>query len=618
MNLREAIRASLALLDRRDRRLLGVSVGVQMATSILDLVGVLLLGVLGTVSAAGFTGRPLPDGVRNLAIAVGLGDSSDATILAWIAGAAATVLLAKSVLSPLLMLRVFKFLAGREAYVSARLAKELFSRPLSFAQQRSSQTTAFALCQSASVATVTALGQMVVAASEAALLTVLSVTLLFVSPVVAIVTVTYFAMIAFGLQRFTGNKAAKFGAQRSDLDVQSWTVIQEVLGAYREITVADRRTFFVHRLRGLRDQAARAAAGLQMIALTPKYALEGALVFGAFGLGAVLFATQSATTAVGTLALFLGAATRAMPSLMRLQSSILAIRGAAGGASPTFELAADLGCPRGPIPSGEMDEARRRVKRIGHADFVPSVEVLDVELTYPGSDSPAVQGISLNIGKGQSVALIGRSGAGKSTLADILLGVLEPDSGVVRLGGERPADAIHRWPGGIAYVPQEVMLADDSIRANVALGLPSDLIDDDLVWDALVRADIADYVRAQPDGLDSYVGERGLRLSGGQRQRLGIARAIFTQPRLLVLDEATSALDAETEQAITAMLRELAEDVTTVIIAHRLSTVRHVDLVVYLEEGRPMAMGSFDEVCECIPALQRQAALMGLAAPDES
>ncbi len=180
------------------------------------------------------------------------------------------------------------------------------------------------------------------------------------------------------------------------------------------------------------------------------------------------------------------------------------------------------------------------------------------------------------------------------------------------MGGVPPGDAVRRWPGSIAYVPQDVMLANDSVRANVALGLPRDVIDDDLVWDALRRAHLADYLRGQPEGIDMQIGERGLRLSGGQRQRLGIARALFTRPRLLVLDEATSALDAETEDAITTMLDELEGDVTTVIIAHRLSTIRHVDLVAYLEEGEALAIGSFDEVCARIPTLQRQAELMGL------
>lgn len=583
-----------------------------MATSLLDLIGVLLIGLIGTMSVANMTGRPLPDRVREIAGAVGLGRSSDSAILASVTFAAAILLLVKSMLSPLLISRVLSFLAQREAYASARLAKELFSRPLSFIQQRSTQTTAFALCQSASAATVVVLGQMVVASSEVALLALLSIALLFVSPVVAIIAIIFFSLVGFGLQRAAGYQAARFGTQRTSLDIASWTVIQEVLGAYREITVADRRAFFVHRLQGLRDQAAPAAAGSQLITLIPKYVLEGALVLGAFALGAALFATQSATTAMGTLALFLGAATRAMPSLLRLQSATLAIRSAAGSAVPTFELAADLGFPTDPLQSEDLEEAVRRVLRRGHAGFVPSIELLDVTFTYPGNTTPAVRGLTLQIGKRQSVALIGRSGAGKSTLADIILGVLEPDSGTVRLGGESPAAAVYRWPGGIAYVPQEVMLADDSIRANVALGIPLNLIDDELIWDALSRAQIADYVHRQPHGLDTYIGERGLRLSGGQRQRLGIARALFTRPRLLVLDEATSALDAETEQAITAMLKELEHDVTTVIIAHRLSTIRHVDLVVYLDGGTPLAKGTFDEVCESIPALQRQATLMGL------
>ena len=224
----------------------------------------------------------------------------------------------------------------------------------------------------------------------------------------------------------------------------------------------------------------------------------------------------------------------------------------------------------------------------------------------------AISGMNLTVAEGQSLALVGRSGAGKSTLADLILGVFKPDTGRVAVGGLAPGDAVHRWPGAIAYVPQDVMLTNGTVRANVALGLPPTDVDDDMVWDALRRAHLADYVCSLPARLDSQIGERGVRLSGGQRQRLGIARALFTRPRLLVLDEATSALDAETEQAITGTLEELGGDVTTVIIAHRLSTVRSVDLVVYLEEGEALARGTFNEVCSEVPALKRQAALMGL------
>lgn len=220
--------------------------------------------------------------------------------------------------------------------------------------------------------------------------------------------------------------------------------------------------------------------------------------------------------------------------------------------------------------------------------------------------------MNLVIGEGQAVAFVGPSGAGKSTVADVILGILQPDSGAVTVGGVPPTEAIRRWPGAIAYVPQDVMLVNESIRANVALGMPRDSIDDDLVWDALHRANLADFLRGEALGLDTQVGERGLRISGGQRQRLGIARALFTRPRLLVLDEATSALDAEAEHAITTMVEELDGDVTTLIIAHRLSTIRNAELVVYLDGGRVVAKGTFDDVCARVPALHHQAELMGL------
>ena len=175
-----------------------------------------------------------------------------------------------------------------------------------------------------------------------------------------------------------------------------------------------------------------------------------------------------------------------------------------------------------------------------------------------------------------------------------------------------PLDAVRAWPGGIAYVPQEVLLADGTVRSNVALGLPLEAVDDDLVWEALRRANLDSYLLEQREGLETSVGEGGLRLSGGQRQRLGVARALYTRPKLLVLDEATSSLDAATERDITRTVEQLEGEVTTVIIAHRLSTVRNVDLVAYLDRGNVRAIGPFGAVRKAVPEFDRQAHLMGL------
>lgn len=612
MNVLEAIGASLSLLNRRDRRLLSLAVVLQMLTALLDMVGVVLLGVVGTLAVATVGGQPPPKQVVRLLSALGADGLSDRRLVVAFAAAAAFLLLTKSLVSPYLMARVLRFLARREAIVSARLTKELLSRPLTFVQQRSSQETASALMQGTNAATSTVLGQMAVAASEVALLLLLSTVLLLVNPGVALGAIVFFAFVSLGLQRILGHRASRFGSMRKTCDVAGLVAVQEALGTYREITVADRRGLYVDRIQKLRAQAAQASAGAQFVNMLPKYVSEAALVLGAFLLAAALFTTQSVAVAAGTFALFLATATRVMPSLLRLQTAALAIRSAAGAAEPTFLLAEELDHPLSAPGEPEVRETLRRLLTTGHPDFAPAIELKGVEFTYPFADTPAVQGVSLMIGEGQSIALVGRSGAGKSTLADLILGVLQPQSGVLTVGGVSPSDAVQRWPGSVAYVPQDVVLTNDSVRGNVALGLPRDVVEDDLVWEALRRANLTDYLRAQPEGLDTQIGERGLRLSGGQRQRLGIARALFTRPRLIVLDEATSALDAETEQAITEMIEQLEENVTTVIVAHRLSTIRNVDQVVYLSEGEIVASGSFDEVCARVPALQRQAELMGL------
>lgn len=584
-----------------------------MGTSLLDLVGVLLIGMVGALAVTTVQSQPPPSTVTSVADYLGLGGLPSQTLVLVFSSAAAAVLLTKSIVSSFLTRRVFIFLANRQALVSARLSKALLSRPLTFVQKRSSQETSYALINGAGAATSQILGQLVIAATEAALLIVLAVALLFLSPWMAMGAIAFFALVAVGLQRAMGGWAARVGAVSASADIASLNAVQEAMAAYREVSVSDRRTHYVDRIQGLRWQAARVAADAQFIGLFPKYMFEAALVIGGFALAGVLFATQDSVTAVGTLALFLAAGTRVMPSLLRLQSAALGLRGAAGAAAPTFALAEELDHPLDVAQQSPSAKVIRERIRAGHPDLVPSVSLQDAWVTYPGASEAALAGVFLEIKAGTSLALVGRSGSGKSTLADVILGVVTPDRGQVSLGGLPPFEATQRWPGGIAYVPQDVVLANDTVRGNVALGLPLDAIDDDMVWEALERAHFAHFLVDEREGLDTRIGERGVRLSGGQRQRLGIARALYTRPRLLILDEATSALDAETEQAVTEMIDELDSEVTTVVIAHRLSTVRNADRLVYMEDGRIVAQGSFEDLIQQVPAFGRQASLMGIS-----
>lgn len=612
MRLLGAVKASLALLDDRDRRKLALAVVIQMATSLLDLVGVLLLGLVGALAVTTLQMQPAPAPVIGIVDAIGLSDLSDQAVLALFCVIAASVLLLKSVLSSLLLRRVFVFLAGRQAVVSSRLARQLLSRPLPFVQRRSSQETAYALTQGAGAATLGMLGQAVVFVSESCLLIVMGLTLLLVDPIVALSSIAFFALVALTLQFTLGNWAATAGREVSVADVASLDAIQEVINAYREISVADRRATYVARIEALRWQAARGVSDLQFVAALPKYVFEVALVLGGFILAAAMFTTQTTAVAVGTLALFFAAATRVMPSILRLQTAAIAMRNAESLAMTTLELAESLKVTAGRevLPRASSRAEAGQLPRF--TNFTPHVEMEHVSYRYPGSSLEAIDDVSISVPAGYSLALVGSSGAGKSTLVDLLLGVLEPDRGSARISGVAAPEATRRWPGAIAYVPQSVVIANASVRANVALGIPDEEIDDDRVWDALRRGHIADELSMEGLGLDTPVGERGLRLSGGQRQRLGIARALYSRPQLLVLDEATSALDAETEMSIGRTIEELEGEVTVVVVAHRLSTVRAADEVVYLERGRALARGTFDEVRKLIPAFETQASLMGL------
>ena len=350
----------------------------------------------------------------------------------------------------------------------------------------------------------------------------------------------------------------------------------------------------------------------------PKYVLEATLYLSVLALAVTQFLTKDLGAAAASVALFLAAGSRVVPALLRLQGASITIRNASVQAQPTYYLANEL--KNDTSDQSVIDRAKNPLtaavikSRIaaGHGNFDPTIRVDNVSVTYFGAAVPALASTSFTLAAGRSCALVGSTGAGKSTLADVIIGVIEPDQGSVTVGGLTPGEAIAKFPGAISYVPQAVALVFGSVRENVALGLPLDAIDDALVWEALERAHLAEFLRESREGLDTMIGERGVRLSGGQRQRLGIARALYTRPRLLVLDEATSALDAETEQAIISTLDELEGDVTTVTVAHRLATVRRADQLLYLKNGEVVARGTFEEVRTQVSDFDRQASLLGL------
>jgi len=588
-----------------------------MSTSVLDLLGVLTIGLVTALSLSVMSSLPQPEIVQSTLETLGLEEADPVVVALTLAVIGGVLLITKSVLNMILTRRILRFLANRQALVSGRLAAGLLARPLLQVQQHSSQETVYTLTGGVGAATLQVLGQSTIALSEIALLVVLAVGMLAVSPLITIFTITFFLIISFTLQRLLAARAGRIGQRSANISIQSISTVQEALRTYREAVVSQRRGLYVQRFQDLCWQGATNATDMQFVALIPKYVLEIALVCGAGLLAVSQLLTKDLSAALAVIAVFLVAGSRVVPSMLRLQTAAISIRSAAGMALPTYELAQELELERLTSATaesfGSIEPATIRAQlQKGHEGFDGSILISNVDLSYPGTSTPALAAVSLMLPAGSSLALVGPTGAGKSTLADLILGVLIPDSGVTLIGGLTPAETLATWPGAVAYVPQDVAMANGTVRENVALGLPVEIIDDDWVWDALNRAHLGEFLRDSRDGLDTLIGEHGIKLSGGQRQRLGIARALYTRPKLLVLDEATSALDAETEQAIAQTLRELEGTVTTVTIAHRLATIRHCDLVVYLEGGRVQAQGSFSEVRAIAPQFDRQAQLLGL------
>ncbi|MDP2013357.1 MAG: ABC transporter ATP-binding protein, partial [Actinomycetota bacterium] len=447
------------------------------------------------------------------------------------------------------------------------------------------------------------------------LFSIVGITLLFYDPVLTLISVGMFGGVVLLMHRLLGKWTSRNAQIMTDASIDTLTAVSEALATYRESTVLNRREFYVDRYESLVGRYAMASSTSSFILEIPKYVLEASLYIGVLILAVVQFVTKDWSAAAATVALFLAAGSRIVPSLLRVQGAGITIRNAAVQAQPTFFMVDFLKrTPKVNAGSGARISAVEIHEHVrgGYPDFDGHVVVDSATLTYNDSLEPALVEVSCEVPSGTSVAFVGSTGAGKSTLADVVLGVMQPNSGKVTISGLTPRQAIDRWPGAISYVPQAVALVAGSVRENVALGLPSEAIDDELVWEALKRAHLDAFLVHNREGLDTMIGERGFRLSGGQRQRLGIARALYTRPKLLVLDEATSALDAETEQSIMQTMEELEGEVTTITVAHRLATVRHADQVIYLESGRIVARGTFDEVRASISDFDRQARLLGL------
>jgi len=596
---------SVSILSPDDKRKIAAVSGLQAFMGALDLLGVLVVGVLGALSVTGVQSSN-PDSRMNSVLELLRISNLEFQTQALLLGILAFVLLiGRTLLSIFFTRRILFFFSRRGAKISSDLISRLLSQSLLTIQTKTTQEILFSVTRGVELITLQVLATSVVLISDVSLLLILGIGLFVVDPITAVGTSIVFILIGFILYRVMHVRADALGRMSSHLNVKSNEKIVEVFSSYRESVVRNRRDYYAREVKQIRFALANTLAEINFMPFISKYVIETSVVLGALLIGCAQFVMKDAAQAVATLAIFLAAGTRIAPAVLRLQQGSIQIRSCLGMASPTLELIESLG--NSPLIENVTDSVD-----ISHKGFASEIHLSSASFTYPEKSHPALDKVTLDIVAGSSVAIVGPSGAGKTTLIDILLGVLIPDEGSILISGISPQQAVAKWPGAVSYVPQDVLIAAGSIRENIALGYPLEVATDELVLGALRIAHLEDFVDELPEGLETQVGERGANVSGGQRQRIGIARAMFTRPHLLVLDEATSALDGETEANISEAIYALRGSTTVVMIAHRLSTVRNADLVVYMSKGKILAKGTFNEVRDAVADFDRQAKLMGL------
>ncbi|MBS1846958.1 MAG: ABC transporter ATP-binding protein [Actinobacteria bacterium] len=566
------------IVDAGTRRRLKIAVIGLLVISGFEMVGLVLLLPLmemfaGTSTKSGSLGR----------ISGFFGHPSDSTLAVILASIVLGAFLTKGIFTLVFRWWMIGFLNVQAAHTAGELFHRYLDAPYSMHLRRNSADLVRTVQDGVGQTYMgTVIGIMSVIAEGATIFAV-SIILVALRPLPAIGVVTYFGIIGFVFLRTVRRKAQRASRDLIESARDVYQAAFQGLGGIKEVQVRRKAPYFLDRYVDARMVYARATQMSLYLGEAPRYVMEMLFIVGIALMSVIVFTGSDAKQGAATLGLFVAAGFRLLPSMVRMFAGVNSARIGAESMKIVIRDFDDL-----PAPSvdGEHDPI----------DLDRGIVLEGLGFTYEGTDRPVLQGVDLAIPVGRSLAIVGSSGAGKTTMVDLILGLHLPDAGRILIDGDDLHDVLHPWQRSIGLVPQDVFLLDDSLRSNIAFGENADEIDTERLSEAVRRAQLADLVASMPEGLDTFIGERGVRLSGGQRQRIGIARALYLRPRLLVLDEATSSLDSETERHITDTIDSLQGEQTMLIVAHRLSTVRRCDQLVFMRDGRIETSGTFDEV----------------------
>jgi ATP-binding cassette subfamily C protein len=597
------INATFDLLPKGTPKRLSILLAFQIASSTLDIAAILLLGIVSKTGLDYLQGRAgsLPE---NIVTVLNLENFEFITQAGILFSLVVSLFVLRTLVSVYGNARMYLYLANQASFATKEIVERMFKNKPQYVIGRNSQEFLYGVTQGIDNLTLNFLGSLTIFLTEVIFLTLFLVFVLVIQPLTGFMSFFIFTSAAIGIHKITSGRTRAIASEYSSLFVTYNRKLLDTLRVYRELILRQSEVSMTREVQLLRSKSLKLRARLIFFPMLSKYLFELVLVLGGSLIAITQLAISDAVTAFTSVTVFLASSSRVLPSIIRAQSSLLSIRQSEGNAEITLQQLKDL-------KSQTLHEETEKARSVAKKVFTPNIKIQNVTFSY-GSDSGfLLQNINLEVEPGRLVAIVGESGSGKTTLVDLMLGMLTPTSGRVEISGLSPLEAVQHWPGKIAYVPQDVEIIDGDIYRNITLE-DDPALQDSKVLVALEKSHLKNDVLEMSSGLQEVVGERGIRLSGGQRQRLGIARALYTDPEVIIFDEATSSLDPLTEKTVTDSIYGKTGEVTLIVVAHRLSTVRNADLVILMDKGKVVAQGSFEQVRSISPKFDQQAKLVNL------
>ena len=565
----------LSLLQPKERTALGGLFALMLVGTLLETLSVGLLVPVLSVLTSTDSNIKFPFGTLHTSF-------ERSTIIWFVVVGVLVVYVVKNIFLALSVWIQRGFLTRLTARFGSQILESYILQPFSFHLKKNSSTL-IRNTQDASVLVAGGIEPLLTLISEGLIAGALFLVLVAVEPIGTVVVVATLVLATMLFHRISDSKLQRWGSLRQFEKGKIIQTIQQSLGAVKDIQVLNRESWFIHEHKHHQEQDGRLLRRIITIQSLPRLWLEVMAIGGLTGLiGVMLSSGKEASEIVPVVGLFAATAFRVLPSINKIVGSKQQLK-VSRAAIETIH--SDLHLPTRKLSLVSASQLR-----------FENIEVRNLVFSYEGINAPVLSDVNVQVQSGEAVGFVGQSGSGKSTLIDIMLGLLEAKSGSVKINSQDIEDVKQSWQQQIGYIPQAIFLMDDSLRRNIAIGIADSEIDEVAVREALKSAQLEDFVTSLPEGLDTVVGERGVRLSGGQRQRIGIARALYHRPSVLVLDEATSSLDTETEHGVMQAVRALQGDKTVLIVAHRLSTVEYCDRLYRLDAGRIVDEGKFEEV----------------------